>query len=172
MFPPISNFISSYHDIQDFLIQQSQITMTTDINNHFKKILLLSCASYYEKEIQDSIKKLTKTKTTDDRIFNFISNKAISRQYHTYFDWSSKNINSFLGLFGDEFKTKVTAEINSNDDLVKGMKAFLTIGNERNKMVHENFLIYNLESTFDEIVELNNQATNFINYITNKITEI
>lgn len=49
----------------------------------------------------------------------------------------------------------------------KSMKAFLMIGNERNKMVHENFLSYNLEKTFEEIRILNEDASKFVEYLRN-----
>jgi hypothetical protein len=52
--------------------------------------------------------------------------------------------------------------------LSKQISSFLEIGAERNKMVHQNFLEYQLEKTFDEIVKLHKEALNFINYIKSK----
>ncbi|MDO4719877.1 MAG: HEPN domain-containing protein [Peptostreptococcaceae bacterium] len=103
---------------------------------------------------------------------NSIRNKAIKRQYHTYFDWNqTNNINHFLGLFGRDFKNIIAKEIKDNSDLARQVQAFLEIGLERNKMVHQNFLDYNLEKTFDEIRELHEQATSFIEYMENVFSE-
>ena len=112
------------------------------------------------------IKKFVEVKASDDRISAFVSNKAISRQYHTYFNWDqTNNINSFLGLFGADFKDKITSEIKEDKDLQEQIKAFLTIGSERNKMVHNNFLECKLDKTFDEIVALQEKANLFIEYL-------
>lgn len=98
-------------------------------------------------------------------LFSFLKNKAIERQYHTYFDWEGNNVNKFLGLFGQDFKEQISNKIKNDSNREKQAKAFLTIGLERNKMVHENFMDYNLEKTFDEIVELHKQSSLFIDYL-------
>ncbi len=103
--------------------------------------------------------------STDDKVSNFVLKKAISRQYHTYFTWDGNNVNSFLGLFGEEFKKVVSAIISQDEVLKEQIKAFLQLGNERNKMVHENFLVYNLEKTFDEIIQMNEKAGKFVEFL-------
>lgn len=127
--------------------------------------MLLSCASYYETQIQEIIKSFVQRNSTDDKVSNFVLKKAISRQYHTYFTWDGNNVNSFLGLFGEEFKKEVSAIISQDEVLKEQMKAFLQLGNERNKMVHENFLVYNLEKTFDEIIQMNEKAGKFVEFL-------
>lgn len=166
MSTPIQTLIDDYYELNDFLVKKKQISQSIQINEHYKKILLLSCASYYEKQIIEIIKSFVESNTRDERIISFVSNKAIKRQYHTYFQWEqTNNINNFLGLFGLEFKEKVSEEIKSSEDLSRQVKAFLEIGAERNRMVHQNFLEYHLEKTFDEIVRLHEDAICFINYI-------
>lgn len=96
----------------------------------------------------------------------FSTIKNIVRQYHTYFDWKqTTNVNAFLGLFGMDFKERISLEIKRNEKLSEQVMAFLTIGVERNKMVHGNFLEYTLDKTFGELLELNNKASQFINYL-------
>lgn len=165
MVSPIQKFINNYHELYDFLMLQGMVSESIEVNNHYRKILLLSCASYYESQITDIIQKFVKKYSEDDRVFDFINNKAIQRQYHTLFDWKSSNINSFLGLFGTDFKQKIVNEIKADNNLQECIDAFLTIGDERNKMVHENFLEYKLEKTFEEIVSLHNKATSLIAYL-------
>lgn len=165
MYTPINGFVDDYRELKGYLLQNGQISLENNIENHLKKVMLLSCASYYESQIQEIIKSFVQKKSTDDKISNFVVNKAISRQYHTYFNWDGNNINSFLGLFGEEFKKEVSTIISQDEQLKEQMKAFLQLGNERNKMVHENFLVYNLEKTFDEIIQLNDKAEKFVNFI-------
>lgn len=138
------------------------------IAEHYRKILLLSCASYYETRIVEIIKSFVANKNTDPMIVSFISSKAISRQYHTYFDWDSKNVNKFLSMFGSDFADAISIEIKNDKILDEQVKSFIIIGSERNKMVHNNFLEYTLNKTFDEIVDLQSKANLFIDYLERK----
>lgn len=165
MTDPIQNFIKDYTELKEFLFVQGQISMANEVDDHFRKVLLLSSASFFETEIQNIIVDFVSNHSNDSKVVQFLKNKAIMRQYHTYFNWKDKNANSFFGLFGDEFKCKITQEMNGNDDLKDKMKAFMELGNERNKMVHENFLSYNLQKTFDEIVSMYEKSKEFVEYI-------
>ena len=163
---PIQTLIDDYRDLNNFLMANGQVSESLTVAEHYRKILLLSCASYYETRIVEVIKKFVEARASDERISAFVSNKAISRQYHTYFNWDqTNNINSFLGLFGADFKDKITSEIKEDKDLQEQIKAFLTIGSERNKMVHNKFLECKLDKTFDEIVALQEKANLFIEYL-------
>lgn len=165
MYTPIKSFIEDYQELKGYLLENGQISLENNVENHLKKVMLLSCASYYENEIQEIIKQFVNKYSSDEKISNFVVKKAISRQYHTYFQWEGNNINSFLGLFGETFKREVSTVISQDEKLKSQMKAFLELGNERNKMVHENFLVYNLEKTFDEIIRLNEDAEKFVEFI-------
>lgn len=162
---PLDTLINEYDTLYQYLLDNNQMSLAINIENHYRKVFLLSCASYYESEIQNIIKAFVSKNSKDNRISYFLSNKAINRQYHTYFSWDSSNINTFLGLFGNEFKDKISSDIKSNPDLVESVRAFLAIGNERNKMVHENFLLYPLEKTLPELKQLNQRALSLIEYI-------
>ena len=84
--------------------------------------------------------------------------------------YENTNINNFLGLFGSDFKVNISKEIADNERLKICMRAFLAIGNERNKMVHENFLDYQLEKTFDELISLHRDAITFIEYLSSALS--
>lgn len=167
MSTPIQKLVESYQALHSFLTENNMISEDVEVQDHYRKILLLSCASFYESEITSVIRQFVKANSTNDMVYEFLNSKAIERQYHTYFDWknTSANINSFLGLFGNQFKQQISSELKERDDLQKCVKAFIEIGRERNKMVHENFLEYNLEKTFDEIILLHNEALDFISFL-------
>lgn len=165
MISPIQSFIKEYQELYAFLMSQGKISESIEVKNHYRKILLLSCASFYETQITILIQEFVKSNSTDERVFEFLNIKAIQRQYHTYFNWKDNNINNFLGLFGTKFKDKICTEIKNSDNLQKYVKAFIAIGNERNKMVHENYLEYKLDKTFEEIVDLHSDASKLIEYL-------
>lgn len=167
---PIDKLVDDYHDLIDFLLKNNQLSESVEIKDHYRKILLLSCASFYEMKITGILKTFVKKYSLDDKVCEFLSNKAINRQYHTFFDWKqTKNINQFLGLFGETFKNKIAQTIKDDEILSDNISAFLLIGSERNLIVHENFLEYRLEKTFEEIVGLHKKAINFIKFLENEL---
>ena len=84
---PIQTLIDDYRDLNQFLMANGKVSESLTVAEHYRKILLLSCASYYETRIVEIIKAFVTSKSCDSRISEFVNNKAIQRQYHTYFDW-------------------------------------------------------------------------------------
>jgi hypothetical protein len=91
-----------------------------------------------------------------------VKNKAVSRQYHTWFSWEKRNANQFFGLFGDEFRRPMVAKIDASPEMQKSIQAFLELGNERNKLVHQNYVGFPMEKTLNEIYQLHRDACLFV----------
>ncbi|MBE7122992.1 HEPN domain-containing protein [Bacillus cereus] len=157
-------------EVLDFLESQNEVSFRNDIDNKLKKVLLLSVASFFEKEVTDLVVNFISKKTEDnDLIVSFVSNKAVSRQYHTYFDWKGNNANQFFGLFGSNFKKEIEKEIKGKE-LEPAVKAFLELGGLRNNMVHQNTGTYNIEKTTKEIYELYKIAVSFLAFLKEKFS--
>jgi len=176
---PVESISKEYEGIVDFLKEQKQPSLQSDVNKHFTKILVLSAASYFEHQIQEIlIEFVSVTSNKDLRVTNFLKKKAIGQQYHTFFNWGEKNnprkpgktANSFFALFGEDFKKELSEEIKNNEDLDKSIKAFLEIGHLRNLLVHSNFAAYSLDfKTSDEIFVLYQKAMNFVKFVEEKL---
>lgn len=153
----------SGNSLVDYLKEQKELTFYSEAENNFRKTILLSAASYFEKEFTDILFDFAKSQSNENEmIMSIIKQKAISRQYHTNFDWDKSNANKFFTLFGTEFKAKMNNQIKENAELDKSIKAFLEIGNERNKMVHQNFAEITIEKTAEEIYKLYQTSLLFV----------
>jgi len=154
-----------YQEIKQFLDDANQPSFRLTIESHFKKNLLLSAASYFEHILTEAILHYcSRVSSPHQLIESFLKNKAISRQYHTYFNWDDKKgANQFFGLFGGDFSKYMKSKMESDELLSNAVSAFLTLGAERNRLVHINFAAYNLEKTMDEIYDLFNKALYFVN---------
>lgn len=97
--------------------------------------------------------------------FCFVDNKAVKRQYHTFFNWDGKNANQFFGLFGDTFKRRAREEIQTKS-LDDAEVAFMSIGQERNRLVHQNYIEAQINDTFEEIYIKYEKACDFVELIT------
>ena len=102
----------------------------------------------------------------------FVKNKAISQQYHTFFDWKSSNANTFFSLFGEAFKTFMAAEIKNNGNLAESIKAFIELGRERNRLVHQDYGTFSLDKTTEEIFQLYRTALPFVQCIPEKLRSL
>jgi len=154
-----------------YLKGQSEITLANEAESNFSKNILLSAASFFEKEISDTIVEFSKTHSNDDTlVISIIAAKAVKRQYHTYFDWEKgTNANSFFALFGEEFKNKMAKKVKDEAKLDESIKAFLQLGQERNKLVHQNFAEIILDKTAEEIYNLYKTSLLFISTIKSEL---
>ncbi|MDR7237319.1 HEPN domain-containing protein [Neobacillus drentensis] len=154
----------------EYLFEQQEVSFQQDMDNKLKKILLVSAASYFETRISEMLVSYFRQKTNNnENIVAFLKNKAISRQYHSYFDWErGTNINKFLSLFGDDFKREVSEEIR-NCELDSSVRAFLKLGNLRNQLVHINMAAFNIYLTGEEIYELYKEALKLMDYLESKL---
>lgn len=174
----IEELIVNYKELHQHLLNQGQVSFASTVSSYYQKVLVFSCASLFENKICNTIYNVAK-RTCPAAFADFVRNKAVERQYHTYFNWknsSTTSINSFLGLWGEDFKTNFLSLVKSNERLAVGVKAFLQIGQERNLMAHENFIEYYSANSFEEIALLYEQADYFvlelIKYIESMTTNI
>ncbi len=157
----------SGNSLVEYLKNQQQITFFNEAENNFRKTILLSSASYFEKEISETVIEFAKSHTDNNElVISIIKQKAVSRQYHTYFDWDkATNANKFFSLFGEDFKNKMIKKVKDDPILDKSIKSFLEIGQERNKMVHQNFAEIVIDKTAEEIYKLYQDSIYFIETI-------
>lgn len=150
-----------------YLKAQQELTLSIEAENNFGKNILLSTASYFENEITETIIEFAKTHSNNDElIISIIKIKAVKRQYHTYFDWEKgTNANIFFSLFGDNFKNIMSKRVKDEPLLEASIKAFLELGQERNKLVHQNFAEIVLDKTAEEIYRLYQTSLLFIKTI-------
>ena len=84
----IDKVFEQYETMKSFLEQQKEISLLNDYTNTFRKILILSCGSYFEAEITQLLKEYSsKCSQGDHRLSNFIYNQAICGRYYSLFDW-------------------------------------------------------------------------------------
>mgnify|MGYP003381678456 CR=1 FL=1 len=131
--------------------------------DNFRKVLVLAAASYFEHRVSTCVLDFVRERANGNSlIVGFVMNKAISRQYHTWFKWDETNANHFFGLFGVPFKQMMVERIKASDDLRVSICAFLEVGNERNKLVHQDFASFALEKTLEEIYALYRKSLLFV----------
>lgn len=168
----VDRLYSEFQDLISYLDKGSEISLRSIADENFKKALLLAAASYFEHRITDNLLAfVSEASSKSPRVVEFVKKKAISRQYHTFFDWDSGNANQFFGLFGENFKTFMKKEVERSKELGEAVKAFLEIGRERNRLVHQDFGTFVLEKTAEEIYNLYRAALHFVETMPGKLSQ-
>lgn len=157
----IESMFQNYNSYYQFLMEHNEISFANDYKSQFSKVMLLACASYFESQVVMKIHCMLNPSQCG-LTHDFIDNKALVRQYHTLFDWKKRNANQFFSFFGVQFKDFMVSKVNSNSELSRSISDFMEIGELRNKLAHNNYATFVLESTAEEIYQKFLNAHNFV----------
>lgn len=159
----IDIFYEDATSVVALLQSQEQISLQVVAGDHFRKALLLAVASHFEERVCQIVLDFARRKANGSSLIeNFIKNKAIARQYHSWFDWEKTNANKFFAFFGSDFRQSMSAKVSASAEMNRSIRAFLELGNERNKLVHQNYVVFPMEKTLEEIYQLYNEALPFV----------
>lgn len=163
---PIDTIYNDNKALLDFLEQHREYSFKSNLDNLFKKNLIMASASYFEDSIKNMIIDfISKEANSNDQVLSFLRSKGVERQYHTYFDWKTPSANPFFGLFGESFKNDILQNIRGDEALKKSVSDFLELGQLRNRLIHENFVTFYIDKTTDEVYNLYKSAEIFVSYL-------
>ena len=154
------------------LDEAGEVSLRAVADENFRKSLLLAAASYFEHRMTETVMSFVEDATNRNvLIAALVRNKAVSRQYHTWFHWDGSNANSFFGLFGNDFRDFMKERIREDDELDGSIRAFLELGRDRNRLVHQDFGTFPLEKTTEEIHALYTRAMRFVDAVPSALRE-
>ncbi|WOK08787.1 HEPN domain-containing protein [Imperialibacter roseus] len=149
----VDSLFAEHRNLVAYLNDKKEVSMKIFVEENFKKNILLSIASLFEHQITSILREfINKAGGENSKLNSFVYNGAISRKYHTLFEWDSNSgANKFFSLFGEECKKDYKEKIKADEELERSVIAFLQLGQQRNRLVHLNFGEYFIEKTADEI---------------------
>jgi hypothetical protein len=68
-------------------------------------------------------------------------------------------------MFGDEFRSHMVEVVKLDQNMAKSISAFLEIGRERNRLVHQDYGSFFLEKSAEEIFGLYVSAMVFVDFV-------
>jgi hypothetical protein len=149
-----------------------EVSLQIAAADHLRKALLLAAASFFEHQVCDCVLEFVRDCSGGSPLVeSFVRNKAIARQYHSWFKWDEGNANQFFGLFGAAFRSTMTGRVKQSEELRASVRAFLEVGNERNRLVHQDYATFPLEKTLDEIYVLYRTAMQFVLHLPSAFRE-
>lgn len=168
----VDDLHESFAGLLSVLDEAGEVSLRAVADENFRKSLLLAAASYFEHRMTDTVMSFVEDATNRNvLVAALVRNKAVSRQYHTWFQWEGSNANSFFGLFGSDFRDFMRQRVKTDDELDGSVRAFLELGRERNRLVHQDFGTFPLEKTTQEIHTLYMRAMLFVDAVPDALRE-
>jgi hypothetical protein len=163
---PVDRIYGEYRGASEFLMRSGEISLGSALDASSRKALLLAAASYFESSLcRDVLAFCQDVSASNALLAALVQNKAIARQYHTWFAWDGNTASTFFSLFGTEFRSHMDRLLTSDSELRLAVKDFMEMGRDRNRLVHGDFATFTLEKTIDEIYAQYKSALRFVNCI-------
>ena len=167
---PIHGIYDEATRLSTLLLRSGEVSLELSTKSHFRKILLLSIASWFEFRLSAAVLKFAEVHSDNHAgLVSIVRIRAISRQYHSWFEWPKQNAGKFYGMFG-ECGSVLKSAVKADDQLQAGERAFLELGDLRNQLVHENFATFPLEKTAEDVYSLYTQAEMYVSWIETQLT--
>lgn len=161
----VENLLDEYSTLREFLLGQAELSYAASIERVYPKVMVVAVASYFENAVTSAIADFCRESVTENSIHEFVKNKGLSRQYHTLFSWSAKNLNSFYGLFGEDAKFRHKKWMQEHERNTEAVLAFLEIGSLRNLLVHQDFADFALDKSVADVYMLYQRANPLVQSI-------
>jgi len=159
----VEKAFAEFSEIIAILQSSGEISLASSIEANARKGILLSAASEFEHLLCESVRKFAnKASKSNARVMSLIETKAISRQYHTWFDWKGASANPFFALFGEEFSIEMKRRKKEEEEFSRAVTAFLELGQLRNLLVHNNYAAFYIEKSYTELFDTYTLARGFV----------
>jgi hypothetical protein len=166
----IDRIFKEHQELIGFLQEAGEISMVNNVDESFRKSLALAAASYFEVRVRDCIMAyVTEKAGGDEAVVSFLRNKAVERQYHTYFSWKDRKATQFFGLFGPRFKEFMVRRVAEDAAYNRAVEAFLELGELRNNLAHQDFAAFPVDKTVNEIYDLYKDALRFVDSLSDAL---
>jgi hypothetical protein len=162
----IDTFYETHQALYNYLLVERQVSFANEANNNFRRSLVLAIASYFEHQVTAIMREIPRRHASGNPLIcELIEQKAITRQYHTYFEWEGRNANKFFRLFGTEFRDSIRTAVQADQRIDESVKAFLELGDLRNRLVHLNYVTFDVDKTPEDIMARFRSALGFVAFL-------
>lgn len=185
--PFIDDLIEDFNKVQEKLLP-NEPTTAQNLSVHLTKILILTCASYYEQQLQNAYIAYAQRESERyaDKPHGFDNDKRDKSVYQKFSfgriedseDLSQlpniKRMLEPLKFFGEKFRDNVYNEINGDIDKERQLKAFQEIFVIRNLIAHQTFVEFTSNKirgkSFLDIKHMHDDAIRFVEYLKGKFS--
>ena len=181
----IDDLVEDFNKVQEKIFPDEPTT-AQNLSVHLTKILVLTCASYYEQQLQDAYISYAKRESEryGEKPHGFDNDKRDRSVYQKFSFGKIDNPEDFnqlpeinkvlkpLKFFGEKFHDKIFEEINGDIEKEQQLKAFQEIFVIRNLIAHQTFVEFTSSrirgKSFLDIMQMHEKAIKFVEYLKGK----
>lgn len=181
----IDDLVEDFNKVQEKIFPDEPTT-AQNLSVHLTKILVLTCASYYEQQLQDAYISYAKRESEryGEKPHGFDNDKRDRSVYQKFSFGKIDNPEDFnqlpeinkvlkpLKFFGEKFHDKIFEEINGDIEKEQQLKAFQEIFVIRNLIAHQTFVEFTSSrirgKSFLDIKQMHEKAIKFVEYLKGK----
>lgn len=173
----IEELVEDYDFVKSRLLLE-EVSVAQNIQRHLTKMLILSCASYYENAVTNALVAYAQKHSKKYKNLPHGFDTIEKRSFFQMFDFGRdklKNAKAFfnpLSFFGIQFKETLIAEVSGNEEHEQNMLAFQEVCSMRNSLTHNDLITYSDASSksFEDIKALHDKAIKFLFLFEQKLT--
>lgn len=181
----IDDLVEDFNKVQEKILPDEPTT-AQNLSVHLTKILILTCASYYEQQLQNAYISYAQRESEryGEKPHGFDNDKR-DRSVYQKFSFGKidnpedssqlpeiKRMLKPLKFFGEKFHDKIFQEINGDIERERQLKAFQEIFAIRNLIAHQTFVEFTSNrirgKSFLDIKQLHEEAIIFVEYLKGK----
>lgn len=133
-------------------VPADDISALNSLDQLYAKVLVISSGSEFESLVASMMMEFGTRGALIPEITTLIQRKAVERQYFQNFDWSAKNINRFLSLFGGKVTELFDAATAAGVIPKESISDFISMNGHRNDLIHGNFAAASIDLTPEEVM--------------------
>lgn len=183
--PFVDDLVDDFNKVQEKILEDEPST-AQNLSVHLTKILILTCASYYEQQLTHAYVEYAKRESNryGDKPHGFDNdqrNKSIYQKFQfgrieNPEDFNQlpeiKNMLKPLEVFGEKFRDKIFSEIDGNLEKEQQLKDFQELFALRNLLAHQTFVEFTSNrirgKSFLDIKQMHENAMKFVIYLIEK----
>jgi|LSQX01.3.fsa_nt_gb hypothetical protein len=172
----IEELVEDYNFVKSNLLAV-EASVAQNLQRHLTKMLILSCASYYESKITNTIvayaQENSRKYMESPHGFDMLERQSFFRMFEFGRD-KLNSIRSFLSplsFLGTRFKEALIIEVSNNEEKERNMFAFQEMCSMRNSLAHNDLITYSDASSksFEDIKALHDKAIKFLSLLEQKL---
>ncbi len=183
--PFFDGLVDDFNKVQERILEDEPST-AQNLSVHLTKLLILTCASYYEQQLTDAYVKYAKRESDrfGDKPHGFDNdqrNKSIYQKFQFGRIDNPEDLNQLPGVkkmleplevFGEKFRNKIISEIDGDFEKEQQLKAFQELFALRNLLAHQTFVEFTSNrirgKSFWDIIQMHKNAIRFVSYLVDK----
>lgn len=159
----LHDFFSERLEIVDLLARQGNLSLMNTFSTDLPRVFIVAAASHFEKVVSGQIMDFVSDAAGgQSQVLEFMSRKAMHRNYHSLFGWNDKVPNVFFAFFGAACLSHYKEQVKSHEWLTTSAHDFLKLGEARNQLVHRDFATHSPVYTALEVREKFLSAEKFV----------